>query len=413
MQIGRKKLALDHVLIQNMDTDEADENDLASILRYGANELFDDAGDQDVVYDNTSIDRLLDRSQMEDTSSGGDRSAETQWSHARIWANNSGALEEAAIEVEEQAPDPGVWANILRERERVAAEEAAKKAEAFGRGRRARVNVDYGTNKDGAEGNDDLNIEPLKKRRKTKTEGESDTDFQADDSDAESGAEGELPNNDGMVWDGDDVELIAKQAAGRKKNVPPTFRRANVPTARIPTPSGLPTPPDGTATPNNGQSTALSPTEDFINCIACKTYHAQGSCPLKLAGVEHCNLCGMAHFGHSRVCPHIQSETQVRAMLEALKHSNEPEHLVREARRYLKSLKGNLVQLKKHKAAKEHAAREEAAHAANMAGYTTAPAFRMPQGYGQQGGGYDGQQGGYGGQQGFGGGAGYETPNYW
>lgn len=104
---------------------------------------------------------------------------------------------------------------------------------------------------------------------------------------------------------------------------------------------------------------------------------------------------------------------QVRAMLEALKHSNEPEHLVREARRYLKGLKGNLVQLKKHKAAKEHAAREEAAHAANMAGYTTAPAFRMPQGYGQQGGGYDGQQGGYGGQQGFGGGAGYGTPNYW
>lgn len=242
MQIGRKKLALDHVLIQNMDTDEADENDLASILRYGANELFDDAGDQDVVYDNTSIDRLLDRSQMEDTSSGGDRSAETQWSHARIWANNSGALEEAAVEVEEQAPDPGVWANILRERERVAAEEAAKKAEAFGRGRRARVNVDYGTNKDGAEGNDDLNIEPLKKRRKTKTEGESDTDFQADDSDAESGAEGELPNNDGMVWDGDDVELIAKQAAGRKKNGKDTpsrlLSKTFNPTTPITTPTG-------------------------------------------------------------------------------------------------------------------------------------------------------------------------------
>lgn len=106
-------------------------------------------------------------------------------------------------------------------------------------------------------------------------------------------------------------------------------------------------------------------------------------------------------------------------MLEALKLSNEPEHLVREATRYLKGLKGNLVQLKKQKAAKEHAAREEAAHAANMAGYTTGPSFRMPPVYGggQQGGyvgqqgGYGNQQGGYGIQQGFG--AGYETLNHW
>lgn len=51
-------------------------------------------------------------------------------------------------------------------------------------------------------------------------------------------------------------------------------------------------------------------------------------------------------------------------MLDALKSSNEPEHLVLAATRYLKGLKGNLVQLKKQKAAKEHAAKEEAAAAA-------------------------------------------------
>ena len=53
---------------------------------------------------------------------------------------------------------------------------------------------------------------------------------------------------------------------------------------------------------------------------------------------------------------------QVRAMLEALKTSNEPEHLVQAATRYLKGLKGNLVQLKKQKQLKEHAARESAAN---------------------------------------------------
>jgi hypothetical protein len=51
-------------------------------------------------------------------------------------------------------------------------------------------------------------------------------------------------------------------------------------------------------------------------------------------------------------------------MLDALKSSNEPEHLVLAATRYLKGLKGNLVQLKKQKATKEHAAKEEAAAAA-------------------------------------------------
>lgn len=45
-------------------------------------------------------------------------------------------------------------------------------------------------------------------------------------------------------------------------------------------------------------------------------------------------------------------------MLEALKYSNEPEHLVAEARRYLRGLKGNLVQMKKQAELKRQAARE-------------------------------------------------------
>ena len=45
-------------------------------------------------------------------------------------------------------------------------------------------------------------------------------------------------------------------------------------------------------------------------------------------------------------------------MLESLKYSNEPEHLVAEAKRYLRGLKGNLVQMKKLKEEKVNAARE-------------------------------------------------------
>ena len=98
-------------------------------------------------------------------------------------------------------------------------------------------------------------------------------------------------------------------------------------------------------------------------CIACNTLHREGYCPLKIAGPERCNLCGLAHYGVARTCPHIRSETQVRAMLEALKQSGEPRHLVQLATRYLQGVKGTLAQQKRINAEKaaERAAAAEAA----------------------------------------------------
>lgn len=181
MQMGRKKLALDHVLIQEMDADDADETDLVSVLQHGANKIFDDDTAEDIVYDSVSVDRLLDRSNIENVQAG-DKSAESQFSKARVWANDSAALtdtigDEGAPQ-QRNAPDPGVWAKILTERERVAAEEAAAKADAYGRGRRARKeNVDYTNDKvEGAEG---LDLTPAKRGR-PKSGDESDTDFQDD-----------------------------------------------------------------------------------------------------------------------------------------------------------------------------------------------------------------------------------------
>lgn len=74
---------------------------------------------------------------------------------------------------------------------------------------------------------------------------------------------------------------------------------------------------------------------------------------MKLAGPEHCNICGMAHYGHGRVCPHFKSETQVRQMLETLQHSLEPKYVVDTAKKYLKGLKGHLVQDKRKAAEKK------------------------------------------------------------
>jgi len=84
-------------------------------------------------------------------------------------------------------------------------------------------------------------------------------------------------------------------------------------------------------------------------CIACNLRHPTGSCPLKLAGTERCPLCGIAHYGHARVCPHIKSETMVRLMLDDLKNSPERRDIVDAAVKYLRGVKGHLVMNKKRK----------------------------------------------------------------
>ena len=91
-----------------------------------------------------------------------------------------------------------------------------------------------------------------------------------------------------------------------------------------------------------------------LPCIACNDVygsHVVGYCPLKLAGVELCNLCGLAHYGIGRACPHMNSETQVSLLLRELKESPEPKVIVDRARQYLSGVKGDLVSRKKKKAA--------------------------------------------------------------
>ena len=88
-------------------------------------------------------------------------------------------------------------------------------------------------------------------------------------------------------------------------------------------------------------------------CIACNERHRTGYCPLKLAGVEFCGLCNLAHYGSgsSRNCPHLDSVTQCQAMLEALKSSPEPQEHLENSRRYVVGVIARLKQKKKQKKA--------------------------------------------------------------
>jgi len=84
-------------------------------------------------------------------------------------------------------------------------------------------------------------------------------------------------------------------------------------------------------------------TENILVCYACNRSHPPGQCRLKSAGVEHCPLCGLAHYGVRRTCPHFQSEVQLSRMLEALKNSTEDREIRSLARSYVGGIKGDLA----------------------------------------------------------------------
>ena len=138
LDIGKRKMALDHVLIEQMDRDEEDGQDLESVLRFGAESLFKDDVTHDIRYDPVSVDKLLDRSQVEDIAQGQNDSAESSFSFARIWQNESSAMVNSlGTEPDNLTVNDDVWQKIMEERQRQA-DEAKNKAEQLGRGKRNR-----------------------------------------------------------------------------------------------------------------------------------------------------------------------------------------------------------------------------------------------------------------------------------
>lgn len=143
MQVGRKKMALDHALIESMDDDDLAGDDLESILKHGAQALFDEGYQKTAIhYDSASVDNLLERSEVEKTKTDEESSAETQFSYARVWANEKSGFDDGLGIEEDQAPEPitsGVWDKILAQREEEAKREEEATREVLGRGNRRRT----------------------------------------------------------------------------------------------------------------------------------------------------------------------------------------------------------------------------------------------------------------------------------
>lgn len=349
MQKGKTKMALDHVLIDRMEADE-NEEDLESILKHGAQALFDDDDSGDLKYDIHSIDRLLDRSQaeqakentQEDDSNTGNQG---QFNFARVWQIDRGRLEEV-IETEDSPMDTSAWEKILSQRERETQEELSRQAEGLGRGKRKRAAISYNT-KEGAE-DDETTWSPVKMRKTA-----VDKDYQQPDDDV--GEESESDKDADAMQIANDASTINEASQQGKIKIlfisnalvqyglsyacncsrheirghPPLIHE-NILVAR----SFQHLPPPAPVLPHgaDGANDSVPP------CVACHESHVPGKCPLRLAGVELCGLCGMAHYGVRQVCPHLKSTLHIQRMLEALENSPEDARLVSDAKKYLISI---------------------------------------------------------------------------
>ncbi|KAL8732186.1 MAG: hypothetical protein Q9166_002933 [cf. Caloplaca sp. 2 TL-2023] len=332
MQIGKKKMALDHALIEQMDADEEESLDVESILRHGTQALFQEGDSNDIKYDTASVDKLLDRSQIENTDIAKDQSAESQFSFARVWANDKGILEEGLDDENSDSasiPDTSIWENILREREAEVAREAAERAETLGRGKRQRQTVDYASH------GEQVFVDSPPKARNGNAEA-SDTDFEAPL--VESAEEEELSDAEG----GEVQDVATELAEGHKhrsksKLVDGVFVRAQVPQPQSHEPKTQTLHPNG-LDGSHGRSPVVN------KCLACDTIHIQGSCPLKFAGIERCGLCGQAHFGWGKrkACAYLHSLDECYKMLDALKKSEEPRDMKDQAKKYLVGIIGHL-----------------------------------------------------------------------
>ncbi|WXC43813.1 hypothetical protein QX201_003555 [Fusarium graminearum] len=145
MQIGKKKMALDHALIESMDDDELAGDDLESILKHGAQALFnDDYEKKSIHYDSAAVDALLDRTVENETKADDG----TSFSYAKVWSNDKSGFE-AGLATEEMAEpeaiNSSVWDRILAQREAEAQRQAEANQEVLGRGNRRRQAINYKT----------------------------------------------------------------------------------------------------------------------------------------------------------------------------------------------------------------------------------------------------------------------------
>jgi len=129
-------MVLDHLIVESLDNNE-EKLDVQALLLHGLKALFEDTPEKDIKYDDNDIEKLLDRSQFEETvqqSTGGESLG--SFKTARIWANSTAQLEDLPEDGNNDILEVGYWDQIIQERLSLAETQKLAEEEEHGRGRR-------------------------------------------------------------------------------------------------------------------------------------------------------------------------------------------------------------------------------------------------------------------------------------
>lgn len=232
VQTGKKKLVLDHLVIQKVSEEETEAHDVESILQYGAKELLtasEEALQKDIRYTDEELEELIQRTTEEaKTSETTDtaKKADKTFAFARVWEGGSRGLTsldkvEAAEAHENVHEQRSFWDSVLQANQEEEQSSAANNETETGRGYRKRRDVAYAI----------VDVDPSPKKRKTgpskdDDEVKGDEDFQlpeeiVDSSDDE--PNGPLPDDEDIVvmsnsaYPADPMAIAAKKAAADER----------------------------------------------------------------------------------------------------------------------------------------------------------------------------------------------------
>jgi chromodomain-helicase-DNA-binding protein 4 len=133
-QTSKKKMVLDHLIVESLDNN-VEKLDVEALLLHGLKALFEDSGEKDIKYDDNGIEKLLDRSQFEDTlAQPAEEGALGSFKTARIWANSTAQLEDL-VETNDIL-EVGYWDQIIQERLSLVEAQKRGAQEEIGRGKR-------------------------------------------------------------------------------------------------------------------------------------------------------------------------------------------------------------------------------------------------------------------------------------
>ncbi|OAV98768.1 hypothetical protein PTTG_01703 [Puccinia triticina 1-1 BBBD Race 1] len=156
VQTGKRKLVLDHLVIQKASEEEIEATDVASILQYGAQELLtasDEALQKDVRYTDEELDDLIQRTaegaKSKEVADGESAKLDKSFAFARVWEGREKGLTELDVDVAEDEKDASnaqdqrsFWDSILQANEAERAKENPEET-GTGRGHRRRKDVSY------------------------------------------------------------------------------------------------------------------------------------------------------------------------------------------------------------------------------------------------------------------------------